>query len=492
MSTLTRALKATTATALALPAVTASAARSAWKAAWASGDPSPFSLVEGMVTLGRAWSGGLSMVWGSAFGWSYARLAKLAFTNPVASRAIRLVAQAAAEAPVYVEKRNGSGWDAAESGFDDVLDLLDRPNARTTREAAMLAVVTALYCGGEFWVDKYGPMTGENRGKAKELRFIMPDEFKSFVRDRETGDVVGYRFQSRARSGFSSRSYERTVEECLHVRLFHPLDDERGLAVLVGAADQVAHMGKATAWNASIAEGGGRVKGYWRPVGLENGQQLTSDQQQAAQDSLNRKSAELAHRNLEMVLSGSLERVPGDVTPKDADWLKGLAWDVRMIAALTGVPATLIGDEKQGSLTDSGVDSEVRALYLLTVLPLLGLVLAELSAFLLGDGYRLAVDKDQIPALSEDMDAKAERIVSLYEAGILGLGEARTGIGYEDGAPDDLRPAPPASAPPRAEPDDDPDDEPEADPPEGRTAKGLGSLSVDAFGQLLDLVPKAA
>ena len=460
MSTLTRALKATTATALALPAVTASATKAAWKAVWASGDALPFSLAEGFATLGRAWAGGLQLVWGSAYGWSYAKLAKAAFTNPVAARALRLIAQAAAEAPVYVEKRSGSMWDAVEDGFDDVLDLLDRPNARTTREAAMLAVTTALYCGGEFWVDKEGPATGSNAGKAKRLRFIMPDEFKGFQRDRQTGDVVGYRFQSRTRTGFGSRSYTRTVDECLHVRLFHPTDDDRGLAILVGAADQIEHMGKATAWNASIAEGGGRVKGYWRPVGLENGQQLTPTQQEQAQDSLNKKSLELSRRNLEMVLSGSLERVAGDVTPKDADWMKGLTWDVRMIAALVGVPATLIGDEKGGTLTDSGVDSEVRALYLLTVLPLLNFVLAELSAFLLPEGHRLAVDKDQVPALSEDMDAKAKRFTLLYRGGVLGLAETRTALGYEEGAPEDLYQRRPAGGtPPPAEGGGDPDAE---------------------------------
>lgn len=490
-SGLTRTLKAATATALALPAVTASATRSAWKAAWAAGDPLPFSLREGLATFGRAWAGGVSLVWGDAFGWSFARLAKLAFTNPVAARALRLIAQAAAEAPVYVEKRAGSTWDAVEGEHADLIDLLDRPNARTTREAAMLAITTALYCGGEFWVDRKAPATGPNKGKTRELRFIMPDEFRAFQRDRETGEVTGYRFQSRARSGFGGRPYTRTVEECLHVRLFNPLDDERGLAILVGAADQICHMGKATAWNASIADGGGRVKGYWRPVGLEDGRQLTPDQQQAAQDSLNAKSAELAHRNLEMVLSGSLERVSGDVTPKEADWMKGLAWDLRMIAALMGVSPTLLGDEKGGSLTDAGVDSEVRALYLLTVLPLLGYVLAELGAFLLPTGYRFAVDLDQIPALSEDMDAKAKRFAELYDKGIFGLDETRTALGYDGTAPDDLKQAvaPPASAP---VPVDPPADPPPALPEAGETAKALGSLEVDVFGQLLALIPKAA
>ena len=449
MSPIARATKAALVTVAAVPAVT--------KAAWKHFGTTTW---QGALSFGRAWSSGLRVVWGAHFGISYARLARLAFQNPVAARGLRLIAQAAAEAPVYLEHRKGSAWEPVESAsHGDVLEVLDRPGPRTTRESAFLAMVAALYCGGEFWVEKTAVTTGPNKG-VRRLRFIMPDEFQRFTRD-EAGEVTGYVFRRRWRS----KPYTLDVAECLHVRLFNPLDDDHGLAVLVGSADQMDHMAKATAWNASIAEGGGRVPGYWKPEGLPPGKHLKKDQVEAAQEQFDAAREELAHRNVEKVLSGAFERVAGDVSPKDADWIKGLTWDLRMIAAVLGVDPALLGDVKGGSLTDAGVDSAVRALYLLTVLPLLSFVYAELSAFLLPAGVRLAVDTDQIPALSEDMDAKAERFRGLYTDGVLGLEETRTAIGHDPKAPDDLRrpaPAVPPSDPPArpADPEEDEEDLP--------------------------------
>ena len=97
---------------------------------------------------------------------------------------------------------------------------------------------------------------------------------------------------------------------------------------------------------------------------------------------------------------------------------------------MLGVSATLLADAKAGSLTDAGVDSEVRALWLLTVLPLLRFVLEHLSGFLLPEGSRYVVDVDAIEALSEDADKKVGRAVRLVARGIITIREARVMLGY--------------------------------------------------------------
>lgn len=493
MNTLTRPFVAAAKVLTAIPAVT----RAAWKSSsWATGDPSPFSLVEGWRTFGRAWRGGVSLVWSSWMGTDYTRLVRLAYSNPVAGRALRLIAQTMADAPLYVEKRTPDGGWAGADDFGDLLGLVERPNTRTTRETAALAIVTGLYCGGEFWVDAVeAPLTGERAGRPRALRYIMPDEFDGFLRD-ETGAVSGYRFRSRSGQGRTSRTYTRTVDECRHVRLFHPTDDDRGLPVLVSAASEIEGMHQATAWNLALSRGAGRVSGaIWRPSSqtLSDGGQLTEPQQAAAQASLNRLKAEAVLTGNDMVVSGALERIPGDATPKDADWSRAVSGYVRMIASLMGVPPTLIGDEKAGSLTDAGVDSEIAALYKLTVLPLLRFVLADLSAFLLPDGVRFAVDTDQIEALSEDMDARATRYVALSVGpdAPLSRNEARVAMGYGPLAPDGTErpegtvtafdiPGGTATAPPLLPPDDD--------PPAVRALKAMGDDGLDA---LIGLIPQA-
>ena len=404
-----RALKAAAAVTLAIPR--------AVKSAYTGGG---FSL--------RHFGFNLSLAWGAAWGYDYARLARLAYSNPIARRALGLIAQTMAEVPLYVEERRGDTWEAVE-GRERELALVERPGGHT-RQTDALRVVTALYCGGEVFVRKLAPLTGQNAGRASALRLILPDEYSETLYDK-TGEIAGYRFQTRPGSRRSGRSYTLSADEVRHVRLPHPTSDERGLAVLASVAEQMEHMTKATAWNSAIASGGGRPKGYWSPKDLRAGEMLDATQVEAAQAWFDKADREASENNRDVVLSGPFERVPGDVSPKDADWIKGLAWDVDIIAAACGVPPRLIGSEKGGSLTDAGVDSEVRALYLLTVLPLLSFWLAELSAMLLPDGTRFAVDRDQIPALSEDMDAKAVRFGGLVKDGVLAVNESRVALGFE-------------------------------------------------------------
>lgn len=420
---------------------------------------------------------------------AYKRLARLAYTNPIAGRGLRLIAQTLAEAPLYVERRTPDGGYAQVEGFERELDLLDRPSDRMTRETVALAIVTALYCGGEFWVDaSAAPITGANAGRPRSLRFILPDEFVGFIRDGATDEIVGYQFKTRRRG----TPYTRMADVCRHVRMFHPTDEDRGLPILVSAAAEIEGMAAMTAWNAALSKGGGRLTGIWRPTGLGDGTQLSEEQQNAAQASLNRLLQNVQRDGTEQVVSGALERVAADSTPRDADFSKAVAGHIRQIAAVLGVPPVLIGDEKAGSLTDAGVNSEVAALYKLTVLPLLRFVLAELSALLLPPETRFAVDTDQIDALGEDADSKATRFALLARGpdALLSRNEAREGLGHRPTTPDgsEWREGVVTAF-------DVPggiDSREAAPPPEAPFVRSLKALSDDGLDALLSLIPASA
>lgn len=394
--------------------------------------------------LSEWWRGLTGAAWSAP---TYEVLSKKAHANPYAARALRLISQSMASVPIMAKVGEG---DAAEFKEDhELARLLARPNRRQTRRQFVDAIVNHLYCGGELFIERRGPATGQNAGKARELHLERPDRFVRFIRMGQapagflerlsaetrrlarTGEIIGYEFNA---PGGEPRTY--TVDDMLHVRVYNPADEDRGLPILVGAHRALETMEASDDWNRSIAKGAGRVPMYWVPEGLERGQQLTTEQVQSAEESLDARTKERRKANLGMVLSGSFKPVDGNVSPKDADWLGASNENARRVAAVTGVSMRLLADDKTGSLTDAGVNSEVRALMLLTVLPLLDFVLEELNAWLSeGMGAELVYDRDQIEALQEDMTEMYRRYTQAVAGGIISVNEAREALRWDARGP---------------------------------------------------------
>lgn len=376
------------------------------------------------ATIGASlWWEGITASWGQV---SYAALARRAYSNPTAARALRLVSQLMASVPFVVERPDGEMEEEHE-----MLRLIERPNPRTSRGLLMDQIVAHLYCAGEVFVRRVAPTSGRNAGRPTanggSLSLLNPGRFQDFVRERGTDEITGYRFTDRL-----GRVQTFDTNEVLHIRIFNPTNEDRGLPLLLAAHRAMEQMESADAWNKSLSEGGGRIPGVLMP-NLPDGKQLTEEQVQRAQETADRSFSEAQRQSKAIVLSGAFKYESASMTLRDADFLNANKQNMRHIAAVIGVPATLLGDEKGGSLTDAGVDSEVRATYLLTVLPLLDFVLGELNAWLSPayEGLKLAYDRDQIEALQEDVNAIFERYNKATGGAWLTVNEAREANNYD-------------------------------------------------------------
>ena len=426
--------------------------------AWRAWD----AITNGWAAVSSAWGAFWSALreWG---GTDYKALASAIVANPVAGRAMNLLCDAAAAAPlVAYRERAGVREEQPESPMLAAVE-------RSGWGALTTAYMWGIYCGGEAWFVREAPTTGPNAGRVRALR-PLPNHLYTRTDYDALGDPVRYVF---ARPGKQGGTDAYDAADVLHIRRHNPIDTETGLPVVVSARRPLTIVEEADAWNRGIAKGGGRVPGYFSPQGLMPGTVMDSAKVQQAQDLSDQATLDRRHKNLPQVLSGAFTFQDAGVTPKDADWLKGRQVAMREIAAVMGVPATLLADEKAGSLTDAGVDSEVAALYKLTVQPLLTRFLEALNGFMGDESEEIAVDWDQVPALQEDMDAKYARYISAVDV-VVSQREARVALGWS------------AVPEPGMEFDAQPEPAPVLVPDETK------ALTADAFERLLNLIPASA
>ncbi|MBC12521.1 MAG: hypothetical protein CMM85_06075 [Rhodothermaceae bacterium] len=419
---------------------------------------------------------------------SYVRLARLAAESPYGSRGLRLIADNAAALPLVVMKREDEDEVASHDGKE--LDVLRRHWGEIVDTG-----VWGLFCGGRFYVEKFAPVTGPNAGRPRELRAWRPDELIDVVRDEVTGEPREYVFR-----GYKGRRMGVEAERVLAIRTFDPFAmrmEESGMPILLGARRALSSAQAADDWNRSLSASGGRLEGFMMPT--DPAARTTSKQTAEAQESLDARMGESKRRGTWHVLGSAYKPVPTGMSPKDADFLKKLLSDMEATACVLGVSPQLLAHPKSGSLTDAGVDSEVRALLILTVLPFVRRrILDALSRWLLPEGARFDADEAEIKALQEDEDARWKRYGAAYsEHRVASLEEVREKLNLPPDIDEshtfrtDPAPvAPPASASPPVDPPEP--GTPPVPPEAGETAKALGSLEVDVFGRLLDLIPKAA
>lgn len=316
---------------------------------------------------------------------SYAARVREALTrNPVASRAIRLVAESAGSAPLKV-----SGGALAA--------LIAQPNPRETRAGFLEGLAAHLLLHGNAYVDA-AIGAGE---RPAELHALRPD------RVTVEGDARGWP------AAYLYRAGETTVRlpahgcgsgegaGVLHIRMLNPTDDHYGLGCLAAAAGAVATHNAAAAWNRALLGNAARPSGA---LVFEGEGALSPAQFERLRAEMEASFAGGANAGRPMLLEGGLKWQALSMTPADMDFAGMHAAAARDIALAFGVPPMLLG--LPGDNTYANYSEANRALWRLTVLPLVSRIVEALSGWLShwwADAV-VAIDKDEIPALSHDRE----------------------------------------------------------------------------------------
>ena len=342
----------------------------------------------------------------------YQSLAREGFMrNPIAYRAVRMIAEAAASVPWIVSE------DGAEAPDHALKALLARPNARQGGAEFMEALYGHLLLSGNAFVEPI-----EVGGTLRELHLLRPDRIR--VIEGADGWPSAYEY----RVGGSVRRFSVEAEPgLLHLRLFHPLDDHMGFAPLEAAAKALDLSNAAASWNKALLDNSARPSGalVYQP---KEGGNLSPAQYERLKAELAEGYSGPARAGRPMLLEGGLDWKSMGLSPREMDFAEAKNGAARDIALAFGVPPMLIGIP--GDNTYANYAEANRALWRLTVLPLIFRT-AEAMTGWLSDVYpavTLGFDLDQVAGLSAE---RGELWARVGAAGFLSDAEKRQAVGYD-------------------------------------------------------------
>jgi HK97 family phage portal protein len=333
--------------------------------------------------------------------------------NPVAQRAVRLVAEGVGGAPLMAADPAALKLVTASSAGQSLLETL--------------ASHLLLHGNGYVQVTRGGAAPSTGSGPA-ELFALRPERMT--VVAGEDGWPAAWRYTVGEKVLTLPLEDEDGWPSLIHIKAFHPADDHYGAGCLTAAAQAVAIHNAASAWNRALLENAARPSGALTMDAGEAGT-LTADQFERLKAELEAAFAGAGNAGRPMLLEGGLKWQSLSLSPADMDFAELKAAAARDIALAFGVPPMLLG--LPGDNTYSNYREASRALWRLTLLPLAGKILSALSEGLEPwfPALALAVDLDRVPALAEDRErlwaqvSAADFLSGEEKRAMLGLGEGR-------------------------------------------------------------------
>ncbi len=333
-------------------------------------------------------------------------------SNPIAYRAVRMVAEAVASVPWSIYRGR------TELPDHPLKALIAQPCATDPGASLLEALVSNLLLFGNAYAEAV-LVDGEPR----ELHALRPDRMcleigmdgwpQAYLYS-VNGDTVTYRIPADG------------ISPILHLKIFHPLDDHYGYAPLRAAQGAVEIHNAATGWNRALLDNAARPSGALVYAGPE-GSSLTDEQFDRLRRELDDSFAGMANAGRPLLLEGGLDWKSFSMSPRDMDNSETRAAAARDIALAFGVPPMVLG--LPGDNTYSNYQEANRVFWRQTVIPLIARLQRSVGVWLapaFGD-IRIDSDLDRIDALSAERESEWKRIDS---ASFLTQDEKREAVGY--------------------------------------------------------------
>jgi HK97 family phage portal protein len=327
----------------------------------------------------------------------YECLAREGFAkNPVAYRCVRMIAEAAASAPLVVFHE---GRRAADHPLQR---LIERPNLEQGGPDLMEAFFGSLQTAGNAYLE-----AASTDAAPDELYVLRPDRVK--VVPGRQGWPEAYDYTVGGRSVRIGRDADGWLP-VLHLKLFNPVDDYYGFSPLEAAAFAIDVHNASGAWNKALLDNAARPSGALVYTSRETGDRLTEEQFERLRTELSDSHQGTANAGRPLLLEGGLDWRPMSLSPADMDFIEGKHAAAREIALAFGAPPQLLGIP--GDNTYANYKEANAAFWRQTVVPLAQRAARAMTGWLGAKfpGTRIGVDLDAAPALSAEREALWARL----------------------------------------------------------------------------------
>lgn len=355
-------------------------------------------------------------------GHGYRALATEGFQqNPVVYSCVTKLARAAASVDLHLYDYTRQGK-LRKIDRHPILDLVDRPNPAWSGPQFREKLHTHYLIGGNAYV------LGNKPKAAPSELWLLPPEHVTVKPGNLLPDA--YLYRPGAETVYPVNPVTG-LSQVLHLRTVNPLDEWHGLAPLAAAAYGVDVFNAGQEWNKSLLQNEARPSGALvMQVGKDGyAPKLTDEQYAGLKLQIDDQYAGPGNAGRPLLLEGGLDWKQMSFNARDMDHRETMLTNARFIAACYGTPPMLVNIP--GESTYSNYEEAKTAYWADTVLPFLGLILADLNRWLpalFGEKVFLWYDEEQLPALEPLRGVKSKRI---NQSEFLTINEKREAMGYE-------------------------------------------------------------
>jgi HK97 family phage portal protein len=371
----------------------------------------------------RAFKLGTALDWSTtAFGvspeeWAPEEYGQYIATSNAIYTCATLRAQMLASLPLVLYKLKKGNRATVDSGR--AYELLQKVNPHwTLKRLLQMTELSLCLWGSAFWFLERG---ASGKQPPKEIWWGRPDRVTVFPHETEYISHFTYR------AGNGQEIVFRP-SEVIWFRYPNPLDEYSGLSPIAAARLAADVASAAMKSNRNLFVNGLQIGGVVVP---KQGQILTEKQAQEIEEALARRfrGVDKAHRW--GVFRFEAEMKPLGVTPRDADFIRGLQWSLEEVARAFKVPLDLVG----GQRTYENVEAAHRAIWTHCLLPEADFIASELTEQLLpmfpGEADLAEFDTSDIEVLHEGETAAWERAAGQIDRGVITINEWRQERGLD-------------------------------------------------------------